>query len=277
MVVTNLSTGQIGTSANNRSNRNALSVLLACVLVGCSRNPQMTEQLPYYTLAYPREVPIVLVAQITEPASPAGTFHPARYDSKLITRLYRIRVKVENVFQGDVAVGESADFFLFVDNRNSGSSQSRRDLPKGSRQLLFLERDHGQLRAIEDNFTSGFAIRILSGAHPNIKTDSSKSIEEQILEILLSRGANVSDMQMEAVINEAPRYGIFGDALVIRELQRVADQETGPVRQSACSVLKEFKSTCEDVRNRVGVQESEIICNLLNTLLCQLKASCGSF
>ncbi len=214
----------------------------------CSQVKALTERLPFYSVPIPyayEQIPHIVGAQILENTSPIGPFHPARYDRQLLTRLYRVRARVENVLRGDVKVGEVINIFFFIDTRSLGSSGFPMDFPKDSRQLLFLQKDYGEFRTISDQFSNISAVRIVSGAYPDFKPNLSQPVTEDILNILLTRGVHVSNEEMENAIKQSERYRTFGNDALINKLQKVAQIETAPVAQVACSLLIRLGAACE--------------------------------
>ena len=228
----------------------SLSWALMFTLVSplCSQVKPLTERLPFYSVAIPyayEQIPYIVGVQILENTTPVAPFHPTRYDSQRLTRLYRVRAKVENVLRGDVSAGQTINIYFFIDNRNLGSSGFPMDFPIGTRQLFFLQKDYGKFRTIFDQFSNGCAVKILSGAHPDFKPNLSQLVTEDILNILLTRGVHVSDEEMENAIKQSERYRIFGNDALISKLQKVTQVETAPVAQVACSLLIRLGAACE--------------------------------
>ena len=201
------------------------------------------------------EVPVILVGVMTEGTTPAGKFHPARYNNQLLTRRYQVKMKVENVLQGDVKPGEIVNIFFFVDTRNLGSSDRPMHFPPGTRQMFFLQRDYGELRTIKDQSPNNCVVQVLSGAHPNFQRNLSKPVIEEAKNILLTRGEDTDDKQMSEAVQEANGCFLFDIQSRTQRFQEIAAKETPPVRAEACSLLKLMHQPCEDVEKKITVRE----------------------
>lgn len=87
--------------------------LFFCAPSSKSQSPEMVERMPLYSIAKPENIPFIIVGTVVESASPAGDFHPARFDEKVRTRRYRVRVEIENVLQGKLRPGSVIDIFFY--------------------------------------------------------------------------------------------------------------------------------------------------------------------
>jgi hypothetical protein len=234
-----------------------LVLTLFCAL-GCSRMPEMTERVPSFCSLKPNDynqVPVILVGTMTEDSTPAGEFHPARYNSQSLTRRNRVRIKVENVLQGDVKPGEIVDVFFFVESRIVGSDRPMHFRP-GTRQMFFLQRDYGELRTITDRSSNNCAIQVLSGAHPKFQRTLSRPVIEDAKDLLLTRGEGTSDKQMAEAVYEADGCFLFDVESRIKRFQEIAKKETPSVRKQACSLLKLMHQSCaEDTGKGATVRE----------------------
>ncbi len=212
-----------------------------------SETPEMTERLPLYSITEPKNVPFIIVGSIVESASPAGNFHVARYDEKLHTRRYQVKVQIEKVLQGTLISGSIVNIYFFIEDRSFGTSERLFSFPKGSRDLFFLQPDYRKLRTIADQSPGSCVVRVLSGAHPNFKRDLTKPVVDDILRILLTRGEGISDKEMGDMIYNAGIYRQFGDSALIRALRQVENTETPLVREMACSTIKSLGYSCKEM------------------------------
>ncbi len=218
----------------------------------------MVERLPPICSLKPNDynhVPVILVGTMTEGSTPVGEFHPARYNSQLLTRRYRTKMRVENVLQGDVKSGEVVSIFFFVNAEVVGSADPM-NFPPGTRQMFFLQRDYGELRTITDNSPNECAIQVLSGPHPNFKRNLSRPVIEDAKDLLLTRGEGTSDKQMVEAVDEADGCFLFDIESRIQRFQDIAKKETPPVRAQVCSLLKLMQQPCaEDTEKSATIRE----------------------
>ena len=153
-----------------------------------------------------------------------------------------IKVKVENVVQGDLTVGDTIDIYTFEYADNEGGTGRLPHIDTGDRNIYLLLHDAGTIRLVCDGCASA-APKVYSGAHPDLKRDERLPPAEQITEILLTRGVSGTEDGMLDAINWVDG-GRLGWKVVLAQLQKTAMHETPRVREKACKVLKDWDLPC---------------------------------
>lgn len=212
-----------------------------CVCIGCERGGnQMAPLPPHFNVSSPDQVPMILVGQVLESSHAAGPPQRSQWDGRL-TQLWKVRVRVERVLQGQVQPKE-VDIFYFPDMDAGDSPVARvlRDLYVGHSEIFFLQRDHGKLRTICDGWRTCI-IWVRTGSHYNFKTEPGLPIEDAINRLLLSRGDHGSDEQMiDAIYHPEWRWGTIP---VFDALKELAAREKSPsVKAVICERLRNFQT-----------------------------------
>ncbi len=226
-----------------------LFLLAVLSLASCSRNKiDMSELPPEYRVSPPEElymVPVILEGQVIETCKPIGSIHASRWDG-YPQQLWQVKVRVEHVLQGDVPEHE-VNIYYFVYRGNLGSSEAGlTDLFAGDREIFLLQRDNGQLRTICDG-AHNCVVKVRTGAHPYYKRSDSTTINDAILDILLTRGEGATDKQLLAALQYT---GNFGEQATIRALERLVKTETPEVAERACLSLENgYRHKCPEQRN----------------------------
>ena len=70
---------------------------------------------------------------------------------------------------------------------------------------------------------------------------------EAIVDLLLARGEGATDKDMIEAVEQVGGFHRYGDEIEIKGLQRVAREETPPVRERACYFLAGRKRPCEEI------------------------------
>ncbi len=214
-----------------------LLLLVILPLASCGhRQIDMDELPPRYSVSPPENlylVPVVLVAQVLKDCAPIGKIHPSRWDGNP-QQLWQVRVKVEQVLQGEVPPGE-VTIYYFVPMGSLGTSDAGlTDLAAGDREIFFLQRDNGQLRTICDG-GHNCVVKVRTGAHRHYKRADSPTINDAIEDILLTRGDDATDQQLLAALRFNRN---FGEQARIRALERLVKTESPEVAKDACLSLE---------------------------------------
>ena len=137
-------------------------VAIESLLCGCRAScvsEELTRRTETYSKANPENVPIIVVAQITSYRVPDSEWRPGRYGAAWPTRRYRMKIKVENVLQGNLPRGETQIYFWSI-HFVSGSEYPIA-FPAGDREILFMQKDCDRLRTICDDWVGCCSISLL--------------------------------------------------------------------------------------------------------------------
>jgi len=186
------------------------------------------------------EVPIILVGRVIEESSPASPYHDSDIDQRPV-QLYRAKVEVENLLQGDVTAREIEVYYFR--GEIPGSAQSIY-FQKGAREIIFLLRDGDKFRTICDRSRNACLWKVSTGAHPNIKVTATENLNQALSDILLTRGEDADDKQMVKAIGQAGWFASAGEPALLNTLQSIAKNETPPVAEAACHNLFALKHPC---------------------------------
>jgi len=212
-------------------------VAVLCVCLSCQQAPRLTELPPSFSVLQPSEVPVILAGQVLENCHSVALPHASRWSGRPV-QLWKVRVRVERVLQGNSPRGD-VDIFYFVDWGVTESGWSRLlDMYAGHSEIFFLQKDGGDLRTIcEDSRSCVLWVR--TGAHTNYKRNANSSIEEVIVDLLLSRGDHTTDKQLiDAVYHPEGRWGW---EYVIKKLQQLGNEESPLVRAAAVEELQKLQ------------------------------------
>lgn len=108
--------------------------------------------------------------------------------------------------------------------------------------IFFLRRDAGVLRTTCD-FLDYCVVQVFSGAHPGFKVNPDKSLAENIVDLLLTRGTKSSDPQMIKAITKS-RVLDFSEAYALGKIQQLALDGPQEVTNAACDLLSAYKRPC---------------------------------
>lgn len=219
---------------------NAWKLIAAiCFCTGCQRAAQMAPLPPHFTAFAPGRVPVILVGEALQDAQTAAAPQRSEWDGRPV-QLWKVRVRVEQVLQGDMPSKE-ADIFYFADMGTFESSDRplRGGIYAGHSEIFFLQSDRGRFRTVCDGWRN-CVLWVRTGSHFNFKIDPRLSIEDLIVRLLLSRGDHTTDKQMADSIDHpelrwgtAPAY----DAL----LQLVTHEKSEAVRMAAREELRKLQ------------------------------------
>jgi hypothetical protein len=197
----------------------------------------MSELAPRYDIYAPEElyeVPVIIVGQVRQGCRPVGGIHPSRWDERRPEQQWQVDVKVEHVLQGELPAADVKVYYFVYRGNIASSDYGLTDLDAGAYYIFFLQRDNGNLRTICDGWHS-CAPKVLTGAHPGYRRSGSATINDAILDILLTKGANGTD---EQVISTLRRLGNYGSAARLRALERLSRDASSPkVAEYACLTL----------------------------------------
>ena len=203
----------------------------------------MTESKPEYPILKSDEVakvPVILEGLVIRNGAPASPVQKSPVDGSW-DQLWKGRVRVENVLQGQVHQPE-VDVFYFIGD--IPGSARRIQLRSGERNIFFLRRDGKHLRTSNDRSANASLLKVLTGPHLNFKRAPGISINEAIMRLLLTRGRGVDDKQMIAEIEEGKYSRFVGEAQIVSTLELVARRETPIVREAACAELVSLQHPC---------------------------------
>jgi hypothetical protein len=162
-------------------------------------------------------------------------------------QLCRVTIQIENILRGRIAKGRTAVYY-FTDVGSTGASPRLGMSPYagswhlGDRMMFFLRRDASVLRTTCD-FRDYCVVQVFSGAHPGFKINPDKSIAENIVDLLLTRGADSRDRQMIKAITKS-RVLDFSEAYALRKIEQLALDGPQEVTNAACDLLSAYKHPC---------------------------------
>ncbi len=228
-----------------------LSVI--CVSISCGPSGEMAPLPPHFSVFSPDQVPVILVGQVLDNSQPAGPPRTSEWNGRPV-QLWKVRVRVEQVLQGEVQPKE-LDIFYFADMGAGSFSVAPvwRDLYAGHSEIFFLQRDAGRLRTICDGWRSCI-IWVRTGSHYNFKSEPGSLIEDVITKLLLSRGDHTTDKQLiDAIYHPEWRWGTIP---VFDALEQLAVQEKSPgVQAVICERLRNFQTHNGPPRRLVAPQD----------------------
>lgn len=227
-------------------------VALLVFAAGCRRQPRnagylrmqeyrpLAPDTPFSLLS---GAPVILVGLVLSVMERVGDIHPSVFTREPMA-LYRVKVRIENVLQGDIEGTEATIYFFRLLGTYAGIN--RMSFKVGDRFIFFLQNDHGGWRTVCDTYEYCVE-RVKTGPHPAVRRDRKRPINDDILEILLTRGVGVDDEHMvQALLDPRPQTGYrWGAERYTQQLSEVARQETAPVRAVACEQLKRLHKPCD--------------------------------
>lgn len=189
--------------------------------------------------------PTILVGFITDPEETVGWAHSSKYGGHPV-QLYRVKVNVENVIQGRVPSSEITVYFFGITGNFTGLQPMGFGI--GYRYIFYLRQEADQWRTVCDDYAY-CADRVRTGRHTTFKRKPKRPISEDILGILYRRGEGISDGEMVDLL-AAPDYYAYRwkdsqDEVFTNLLQRIAKEDTPPVRAAACEQLRHLSKPCE--------------------------------
>ncbi len=212
------------------------TVLFACS--GCEREFPMAPFPRRFSVFNLPKVPLILVGQALENCYPAAPPAYSGLDGKPY-QLWKVRVKVEQVVQGEIQP-KSMEVFYFVDmGFGSGGWSRLMDIYQGHSEIFFLQKDGSRWRSINDDCRN-CVLWVRTGTHYQYKIDPNLPIEDILVNLLLSRGDHTSDGQMIDAIYHPEKH--WGSAPVINRLQQLASEDQSPrVRAVALEELQKLQ------------------------------------
>ena len=129
------------------------SLFLTVLCVGCNTD-RMAPLPPAFFVRYPNPVPVILVGQVLATSQAVGPPRRSEWNGRLV-QLYVVRVRVEQVLQGDVLAKEADIFdFSYMDAGKSPFARITSSLYTGRSEMVFLQKDFGKLRTICDGWSN---------------------------------------------------------------------------------------------------------------------------
>lgn len=191
--------------------------------------------------------PLILTGSIVA-VDEAGWVREGAHGGKV--QPFRLRVNVEHVLQGP-EVGRRVDIYCFL-NRGNWTGPAPMDFSVGELYIFYLRKEASELRTACDVYAP-CVDHILTGRHSSFKRNRDRPVADDILQILLTRGDNVSDgVVVDALAGNAEPYLGYGfrwryqrPETYLKLLQRAAQIETPPVRAEACELLKGLGKPCK--------------------------------
>lgn len=209
-----------------------------CLFTGCQCEHGLAPLSPALGPTVPENIPVILVGQVLQNPYAAAAPEKSEWDGRPV-QLWSVRVRVEQVLQGDVQSKE-AEIFYFIDMGMIDTSVARvwRDPFPGHSEIFFAERDRGKLRTICDGWRSCI-IWVRTGSHYNFQPEHGLPIEDVMTNILLSRGDHTTDSQMiDAIYHPKLEWGTLPVFNAFREL---AEHDPSPaVRAVAADQVQNF-------------------------------------
>jgi hypothetical protein len=164
---------------------------LVGVCIGCGRGGQMSPLSPRFTLDAPERVPVILVGQVLENSHAVAPPQISEWNGRLV-QPWTVRVRVEQVLQGEVQPKEVAIFYFSdVGPGESPVARVLGNLYTGHSEVFFLQRDNGKLRTICEGWRTCI-MWVRTGTHYNFKTEPGLPIEDNIVRLFLTRGDQTS-------------------------------------------------------------------------------------
>ena len=211
----------------------AFAIVCALSCVGCYEPPRLAENIqPYPPTADMFSAPIIVIGTVT---SVATLGRPLRSEPTFVLYLNLARIAVENVLRGEVRTGELSVYFLGLPSPYQGGWNGPPPLvlPRGSRHIFFLKRDHGAIRTAADYLSC--TVPVDSGSHVNYKLDPRKTWEENALDILLTPGPGAASRAV--MIGGAVASGLVPARCLVDRLKAFAREGDTEGRLVACRVL----------------------------------------
>lgn len=232
--------------------RALLAVPFALIVLdaGCSSVPQLTEY-DERSNAQARFAPLVVVG-VADSDVPIGRPAASRRDPSYPMQLHRVRVRIENVLRG--SIGEQTILVYYFGF--AGAIDGPRPLGFGrpSRRILWLRREGSVFRMACDGW-DGCTTLVMSGAHRRYRADPRKSLDQALVDILLTRGeGEIDNVRFASQIEwGTPDQGFQG--YVIEKLGHLALTESSDVKASACKQLWIY--TQDRVESSLGRQAQD--------------------
>jgi hypothetical protein len=195
-------------------------------------------------LQYLATSPAILVGFI-DAVEQASGIHSSKYGGQPV-QLYRVKVTVENVLQGQVA-SNKVNVYCFM-KRGSEGGMARMNFAPGYRCIFYLRKEAGEWRTACDIYE--YCVdRVLTGRHTTFRRNPNRPVSEDILELVYTRGEGVSDGEMVDALASPRNFGFRWrdekDEVYIKLLKQMAKVETSPVRAEACEQLKKLNNPCK--------------------------------
>ena len=219
----------------------AFACLLLAVLFsacsGCERQFPMTPFPPRVNLFNLPKVPLIFVGQALEKCHPAAPPERSGLDRGPY-QLWKVRVRVEQVIQGEVPSPEMDVFYFVYLGSFTGPWSRLMDIYRGHSELFFLQQDGGRWRTINDGWRN-CVLWIPTGTHYHFKVDPNLPIQTIFTNLILSRGEHTSDAQMiDAIYHIDMRWET---APAISRLEQLSKEDPSPpVRAAALQRWREL-------------------------------------
>ncbi len=197
-------------------------------------------------------IPFIFVGRIVSNVE-VGHQKPAPWNKYQKVQLYRVNLTVENVLQGRV---DSGDLYVYYfaywgpigSPPGLGMSKRAGDWHIGDREMFFLRKESGKFRTICD-ISDRCVVPVFSGPHPQFRINTTKPLEYNIIDLLLTRGNNADDEDMIKAIH-SDRPSLFSQSYTIVKLKQLVREEAPKVRDAACKALLNWGQRCSSVSAR---------------------------
>jgi hypothetical protein len=206
-----------------------IATVAMCISFGCNRASDMSPLSPSYSIFDLKDVPLIVVGQALEKCHPVGLIEASKWNDRPV-QLWKVRVRVEHVIQGDLAP-KTMEIFYFVDRgASSGPWSHVVDIQAGHSEIFFLQKDGNRWRTICDGWRA-CVLWVRTGTHYNYIIDRTLPVENILTNLLLSRGDRTTDQQMvDAIYHPEGRWGWEP---FFNKLQQLAKEETSPIVRTA--------------------------------------------
>lgn len=219
------------------------TVAVGCLMSSCDRHPAISEYPPFIHLPFDyaiASVPVIVVGRVLE-SSPIGKPRTSVWDESVKFQMYRTKIAVENMLQGDMRPTEM-QFFYFAPTGSWDGPSRLGSWRIGDREMFFLQWNSGVLRTVCDTYES-CVLPVFTGDHTHWKpSGNDKWIGDNIVDFLLTRGPGCADEQLIQQIDKTPSFDI-NHISAIQKLRQIALDEHAAVRSEACRVLHSFGDT----------------------------------
>jgi len=223
-------------------------VSVPLILLGCNGVRQLrpsNRQNPTPPSMHLASIPIIVVGRILANEDIGSARKEDEFSAPI--QLCRVTIQIENILRGRIAKGRTAVYY-FTEVGSTGASPRLGMSPYagswhlGDRMIFFLRRDAGVLRTTCD-FRDYCVVQVFSGAHPGFKATPDKSLAENIVDLLLTRGADSSNRQMIKAITKS-RVLDFSEGYALRKIEQLVLGGPQEVTNAACDLLSAYKRPC---------------------------------
>jgi hypothetical protein len=164
-------------------------------------------------------------------------------ERKMVVRLVKADVLIENVLKGDVHGRNMAFYFYYP--AYGFSLPSLNIIGPHDRAILFLRWDHGALRSVNDVYES--CIHLATGSHPDLKVGPQKTVEQAITEACILPGSK-GDLNRQSwpyLIEHGAHVGeeLIGSQRTVELLNSLLNYPDYRVKTEACLAAANLSPT----------------------------------